>query len=106
MGAKYVIGVLMVACSFPGLFLTLNSKFDSDSLISLAILSFFALSGIFLMRENTGSTITKNIFSPNYSLFLIRGVRYPIAAGQCAEMTAVRANEARYPIPHCVCFGD
>ena len=51
MGAKYVIGVLMVACSFPGLFLTLNSKFDSDSLISLAVLSFFALSGIFLMRE-------------------------------------------------------
>ena len=51
MGAKYVVGVLMVACSFPGLFLTLNSQFDSDSLLSLAILSFFALSGLFLMRE-------------------------------------------------------
>ena len=51
MGAKYVIGVLMVACSFPGLFFTLNSQFDSDSLLSLAVLSFFALSGLFLMRE-------------------------------------------------------
>ena len=38
--------------------------------------------------------------------FLTWGIQTPTAAGQSAEMTAIWVNEARFPIPPCVCFGD